>query len=686
LLENENSGEILSNVFSVPIENAEPFLGISGQIIGTNLKHDEISLSVRLSTDGIGWGEWIKIDIDEHGDPSSMIKNGILVFADKNSKFIQYKLAINYTGEFQPEVENLNLIFISPGATSAETLEKFKELEPKVNIDFSPDLSLENIGKNIGSETIAQNYPRPPIITRTEWGCPEGQGSLSNPVLTTPTHLIVHHSAGPNSSSDWAAIVRSYYELHTVNRGWSDIGYNWLIDSNGLIYQGRAWHQNSNDNVLGAHFCAKNTATMGVCVMGTFTSVGPTQNAYTSLIKILSYKASERGIDPRASSFHTSSNAVINNVSGHRDGCSTECPGTVLYNNLPTVRNRVFAYLNPPLASTLPPDSVTETSAKISGTANPRSSSTQMFLQWGINNFDSSTAAIVAGDTNTVMLSEHLENLTPFTRYFYRAAAVNSDTSSYGGTFVFNTTTEIPAVPELSYPENNEENIPINSELIWNDAVGAANYYLQVSRDTGFTDLVVNDSGLFDTSLVIVNLENNSEYYWRVKSENQNGAGEFSETWKFKTIQSLPALVSLHSPADSALIGSDSVLFVWNASTPEINNYWLEISSDPNFENSVIDSSVVDTNSFRSGLEAGNYWWRVRAKNIAGWGPFSAARIFTISITSVEDEVGLPKEYNLSQNYPNPFNPNTTIKYSIPPAQKSPPWRGKGWVGYSKNL
>jgi hypothetical protein len=61
------------------------------------------------------------------------------------------------------------------------------------------------------------------------------------------------------------------------------------------------------------------------------------------------------------------------------------------------------------------------------------------------------------------------------------------------------------------------------------------------------------------------------------------------------------------------------------------------------------------------------YWWRVRAANAAGWGPFSEQRRFRIYIeTSIETVGELPADFSLSQNYPNPFNPSTTIAYALP--------------------
>src|SRR5262245_44507247 len=132
------------------------------------------------------------------------------------------------------------------------------------------------------SQTPSTNYPKPPVVTRTEWGCPDGQttthGTLS---YATVTHLIVHHTAMGNEApnSDWPAIVRSIWNFHVFERGWADIGYNYLIDPDGVIYEGRA----GGDDVVGAHFSGVNAGTVGVAMLGAFTSAPPTSQALNSL-------------------------------------------------------------------------------------------------------------------------------------------------------------------------------------------------------------------------------------------------------------------------------------------------------------------------------------------------------------------------------------------------------------------
>jgi len=99
------------------------------------------------------------------------------------------------------------------------------------------------------------NCPQPDFQDRDDW-CPAGNcPEITNPVFTEVTHLIVHHSAGVNTSSDWAATVRGIWDYHVNSNGWDDVGYNWLVDPNGVLYEGRG------DDVRGAHFCGNNTVT-----------------------------------------------------------------------------------------------------------------------------------------------------------------------------------------------------------------------------------------------------------------------------------------------------------------------------------------------------------------------------------------------------------------------------------------
>jgi hypothetical protein len=190
------------------------------------------------------------------------------------------------------------------------------------------------------------------IRTRVEWGCPEGEQSPQwTPAYSKVTHAVVHHTAGANSVPDWDAEVRSIWHLHTFTNGWGDIGYNYLIDPNGVVYEGRA----GGDGAIGAHFSCRNTNTVGIALLGTYTDVTPTSAALASLESVLAELCQKNAIAPLSMMVHAPTQLLLPTIIGHRDGnpstttCSkTECPGDVLYALLPSIRSDVAARLPAP--------------------------------------------------------------------------------------------------------------------------------------------------------------------------------------------------------------------------------------------------------------------------------------------------------------------------------------------------
>lgn len=129
----------------------------------------------------------------------------------------------------------------------------------------------------------------------------------------------------------------------------------------------------------------------------------------------------------------------------------------------------------------------------------------------------------------------------------------------------------------------------------------------------------------------------------------------------------LPNQVILSEPADGLTIERGAVTFTWYASDPDISGYGFELSSDSEFSAIIIDSLIYDTLLFAENLsEYDSYWWRVRAQNQSGWGPYSAIHHLQLVMTDVGRVTGIPAQFELYQNYPNPFSRNTRILYSLP--------------------
>ncbi|MGH2748507.1 MAG: N-acetylmuramoyl-L-alanine amidase [Actinomycetota bacterium] len=210
-------------------------------------------------------------------------------------------------------------------------------------------------------EAGASHILQPPIVSRAEWGANESlrfdkDGKEKCRRTFHPTQkLIVHHTVTANDDPDPAATVRAIYRFHTIDRGWCDIGYNFLVDAEGRIYKGRysgphgTKHQDTptgenatGEGVTGAHVGGFNSGTMGIAVLGDYRTVDITDATHDALVEHLAWEAERHGIDPRGSSSYV--NPVNGetkknpNISGHLDWGPTECPGTFLYGRLPQIR------------------------------------------------------------------------------------------------------------------------------------------------------------------------------------------------------------------------------------------------------------------------------------------------------------------------------------------------------------
>jgi uncharacterized protein with LGFP repeats len=153
-------------------------------------------------------------------------------------------------------------------------------------------------------------------------------------------------------------MVRGIYAYHVQSNGWSDIGYNFLVDRYGRAYEGRAG--GIDRSVLGAHTGGFNVDSFGVSLLGDFSTVPPSAGTMATVSKILAWKLGSAYRDPRGKAVLTSAGggtskhragtqATFDVVSGHRDAGNTSCPGATTYARLPALRSSVAADLGPNL-------------------------------------------------------------------------------------------------------------------------------------------------------------------------------------------------------------------------------------------------------------------------------------------------------------------------------------------------
>jgi N-acetylmuramoyl-L-alanine amidase-like protein len=199
--------------------------------------------------------------------------------------------------------------------------------------------------------------PRPTIVSRAQWGADEKL--VTSPAEYAPGIKVVftHHTAGTNAytCSESPAIIRSMLLYHVKTNGWNDIGYNFLVDKCGTIFEGRAG--GVDRPVIGAHTYGFNTNSTGVAVLGDFRTVVPTQATLSAVAKIAAWKLGLHGGDPTGKAvlttpldngkFKAGSSVSFNTISGHLDGYATECPGTQLYNRLSAIRAEAKQWSTP---------------------------------------------------------------------------------------------------------------------------------------------------------------------------------------------------------------------------------------------------------------------------------------------------------------------------------------------------
>ena len=294
----------------------------------------------------------------------------------------------------------------------------------------------------LGTPAVAAST-QPPVRSRSEWGADEGLRTGS-PSFAKVQKLIVHHTATSNGYADGAAAeseIRSILHYHTVTQGWSDIGYNFLIDKFGTIYEGR-WSREypagvdptgddvDGDGVVGAHTGGWNSGTLGVAMLGTHTNADVTPAARESLERLLAWSAERNGIDPTATETFTNPSSgaqtTTPNIAGHRDYGSTECPGGTFYATLPALRLAVAARMNADTSAPTAPTGLVATPGRRS-----------VDLAWNAATDDSGeppryrvlrarsstgTFVTVATVSSTAYVDTGLHRTT---RYFYKVRAVD---------------------------------------------------------------------------------------------------------------------------------------------------------------------------------------------------------------------------------------------------------------------
>jgi putative cell wall-binding protein len=274
---------------------------------------EDVEASIRHLTDE-GWSDWVELPHgDDHGpDPGSAEAAGARAGTDP---------------------------LLVPASTGVEVVVETEsgDVPPGLRVDLvdpgdSPTDATAGTAQPASATALAA---KPAIYTRAEWGADESiRGSTVE--YAEVNAGFVHHTVNSNNytAEQVPSLIRSIYAYHVVSRGWRDIGYNFLVDRFGRIWEGR--FGGVDKPVVGAHTSGYNDDAFAMSTIGTFTTTQPGPEIVAAYQELFAWKLGVHRVD--ADSVVNLDGTSFPAISGHRDANATECPGDALYSALPEIR------------------------------------------------------------------------------------------------------------------------------------------------------------------------------------------------------------------------------------------------------------------------------------------------------------------------------------------------------------
>ncbi len=303
-----------------------------GVICGVPPSPGAVTLRLRTSTDGRSWSPWQEAPLELAGEAGGPPRAFTEPVWTGTARYVQVVAVAAGAAGPPAALKNVRLVALDP-TEDAAALEAVRRASAGA--------------ADVGSAAPgAAASGAPQIVTRHQWGADESLRT-SRPAYAAVKMAFVHHTATGNTytAAEAPAIVRAIYAYHTRSLGWSDIGYNFLIDRFGTIYEGR--YGGMKKGVVGAQVLGFNTGSTGVSVIGNFAEDAPPAAALAALERLLAWKLKIHHVSPLGTATLTcdasekyarGARVSFPAVAGHRQANFTECPGNILYPLLSTVR------------------------------------------------------------------------------------------------------------------------------------------------------------------------------------------------------------------------------------------------------------------------------------------------------------------------------------------------------------
>jgi hypothetical protein len=317
-------------------------------------------LTLRVRQAGGGWSPWIEVPVDPDHGPDRGTRESRHSGPASDPVWAGEADAVQYRIAASEPVRGVRLHFVNSTGTATKLDRVRARLHRALNA------ATAKIGSVFGADARAQGSSQPAIVSRAEWGasaCPP----RAKPAIGQVRLAFIHHTVTANdySPDQSAAMVLGICRYHRNSNGWNDIGYEFLVDKYGKIFEGRAG--GIDRAVIGAQAQGYNSLSTGISSLGTFSTTGQTEEGLAALAHLLSWKLALHGVAPQSSvtvrsgggslnRYPAGANVTFNAIAGHRDADKTACPGDGLYGQLPRLRGMVSGDTRPPTSISLAAD------------------------------------------------------------------------------------------------------------------------------------------------------------------------------------------------------------------------------------------------------------------------------------------------------------------------------------------
>ena len=587
---------------SPPIQSPIPFNAVVPQWLIDLPQSSRIEFRLRSANSSGDWSSWQEIhpnyDWMLPEDEKIVGEMAFVPAADVTHTTIQFMVTLHRDNELiEPLLHELTLTFID--STAGPTVDQMVELQKAINQRESAN--------NVENETSLESYPKPFVISRDVWctdpRCDYNDGLQYHPV----SHFILHHTVG-TPDGDSAAQLRAIWSYHTFTKDWGDIGYNFVLDTVGNIFEGHL----GGDDVVGTHAAGANSGSMGLAMIGAYSVNEPNTEMQESIINLFAWKADQRDID-----VFDSSDALpyidwgLPHIMGHRDVYgTTECPGGDAHSLIPAIRKEVasrIGLVSPHIYMDELSDAFVKSDANWYVPVYQCGHDTHAWYTWSVTD---PTKAVNWGEWRPDVPENGRYKIEAFIPY------CNTGRSETAG-----------AQYAIKHAEGNSS-VVISHQANVGLWASLGEYHLQAGNQNviRLTDLTTTDSG----------------------------SGVWLDALRLLPIEVLPA-AELDAPNKGAWLNNRQVQSEWSIENPEqVTRTKFQVATDEQFQNLVATeewASVVESETHTYSRDYAGLFWRVVLRSVSGKDYPSAISHFGIDTEPPVSTVSFLAWIEWSQRY-----------------------------------